>query len=365
MLMRKYNKLYKMINSTLIDLPTPSNLTFYWNMGSLLAMCLISQILTGSILAMHYKNDISMAFWSVSHINRDVNMGWLIRSLHSNMVSMFFIMIYLHIGRGLYYTSYHNKTVWMSGIMMLLLVMMTAFMGYVLPWGQMSYWGATVITNLISTIPYIGTEMTYWIWGNFSVNNPTLTRFYSLHFMLPFIISLLMLIHILLLHNMGSTSPMGNNSNIDKIPFHPYYTYKDLLGLCIMMFMMFIIVTLYPNIMMDPENFLMANPLSTPPHIQPEWYFLFAYAILRSIPNKIGGVVALIMAILILMLPMISKFMYKNLAMKPIKKILFWVFINVFMMLTFLGSCPIEYPFMIMSQLMTTLYFSFFIFMSL
>nr|AMX74116.1 cytochrome b [Chiropterargas boueti] len=362
---RKSNKLYNMINMTLIDLPTPSNITYFWNMGSLLATCLIIQMITGFMLSMHYKSDITLAFNSISHISRDMNMGWLTRSTHSNMVSMFFILIYMHIGRGLYHSSFQNKKVWLSGIMILISLMMTAFMGYVLPWGQMSYWGATVITNLISTIPYIGTNLTFWIWGNFAVDNPTLTRFYSLHFILPFIMSLLVMMHLTMLHMKGSTSPMGNNSNIDKIPFHPYFTYKDILGLCIMLMIIFTIMMIYPTLLMDPENYLIANPMSTPPHIQPEWYFLFAYAILRSIPNKLGGVIALIISILIMLAPMNSNVIYTNVYMSPLKKLMFWTMVNIFIMLTFLGSCPVEYPYITMSQIMTLLYFMYFTFIML
>nr|YP_009000449.1 cytochrome b [Argas miniatus]AHF21650.1 cytochrome b [Argas miniatus] len=361
MIFRKNNTLIKIINSTLIDLPTPSNISYMWNFGSLLSFCLLIQIITGLFLAMHFSSDISTAFTSVSHISRDVNYGWMIRSLHANTASMFFIMIYIHIGRGLYFSSYFLKGPWLSGTLILLILMATAFLGYVLPWGQMSFWGATVITNLLSAIPYIGLSITQWLWGGFSVDNPTLTRFFALHFILPFIISFLVIIHITLLHETGSSNPLGTTMNIDKIPFHPYFSIKDLIGLLFMSFFLMMIVLIYPFLFADPENFIEANPLVTPPHIQPEWYFLFAYAILRSIPNKLGGVIALFLSILIITtLPFISKSKFKSLAMNPVKKSLFWCFVNIFIILTFIGACPVEPPFINLGQMMTIMYFMYF-----
>nr|UYL27208.1 cytochrome b [Alectorobius amblus] len=358
---RKKHFLMKIFNSTLIDLPAPSNISYMWNFGSLLSICLMIQIVTGIFLAIHYSSDITLAFSSISHISRDVNYGWLIRSIHANMASFFFINLYIHIGRGLYYSSFLLSGPWFSGTLIILILMATAFLGYVLPWGQMSFWGATVITNLLTAIPYIGTNITQWIWGGFSVDNPTLTRFFSFHFLLPFILFVMIILHISLLHETGSSNPLGITNNIDKIPFHPYFSMKDLLGVWTFMLMTSYIILIYPYMFMDPENFLMANPLITPPHIQPEWYFLFAYAILRSIPNKLGGVVALVMSILIILsLPITMNPKFKSISNNPFKKLSFWVFINIFLLLTFIGSCPVEPPFIIIGQSLTVLYFSFF-----
>nr|BCW91769.1 cytochrome b [Ixodes pavlovskyi] len=352
----------KKIMNPISNLPTPSNISYMWNMGSLLGMCLMIQILSGLFLAMNFSSDISTAFNMMSHIARDVNNGWLIRSIHSNGASMFFIFMYLHIGRGIYYSSFFFFKTWMTGIIMIFILMATAFLGYVLPWGQMSFWGATVITNLFSAIPYIGSMLTYWIWGGFSVDNNTLTRFFSLHFILPFILLLMVMIHIMMIHEKGSSNPLGLNLNIDKIPFHPYFTVKDILGCMMTLFFFSIIVLIMPYILNDSENFNIANPLVTPPHIQPEWYFLFAYAILRSIPNKFGGVIALVMSILIIItLPFSMKNKFSSFYFFPTKKFLFWIMVNLFLLLTFLGACPVEYPFVITSQILTIMYFSFFL----
>nr|UYB78468.1 cytochrome b [Alectorobius mimon] len=360
--MRKSNTLTKIINSTLIDLPAPSNISYMWNFGSLLSFCLMTQILTGVFLAIHFSSDITLAFSSISHISRDVNFGWLIRAIHANMASLFFICLYTHIGRGMYYSSFILLGPWMSGTMIILTLMATAFLGYVLPWGQMSFWGATVITNLLSAIPYIGPSITQWIWGGFSVDNPTLTRFFTFHFLLPFILMALIILHISLLHETGSSNPLGLSSNIDKIPFHPYFSLKDILGTITFITISSYIILIKPYMFMDPENFLMANPLITPPHIQPEWYFLFAYAILRSIPNKLGGVMALIMSILIILsLPFSMKSKFKSFANNPMKKLLFWIFVNTFLLLTYIGACPVEPPFITLGQILTILYFSFYI----
>nr|YP_010550088.1 cytochrome b [Ornithodoros phacochoerus]AIZ58638.1 cytochrome b [Ornithodoros phacochoerus]UYL27156.1 cytochrome b [Ornithodoros phacochoerus] len=362
---RKKNIL-KIVNNTLIDLPAASNISYMWNMGSLLFSCLSIQIITGIFLSMHYSGDISMAFSSISHIMRDVNMGWMIRMTHANTASFFFIFLYIHIARGLYFSSFILKGPWYSGISIIFILMATAFLGYVLPWGQMSFWGATVITNLLSAIPYIGTSITQWIWGGFSVDNPTLTRFFTLHFMFPFILTALIITHIFSLHETGSSNPLGISNNIDKIPFHPYYTLKDILGLLTMLLALFMIIMNYPFMFSDSENFLEANPLITPPHIQPEWYFLFAYAILRSIPNKLGGVMALFMSIAVLMfLPLTVKPKFKALSMQPLKKLMFWMFINTFILLTFIGACPVETPFITLGQILTIIYFFFFILMAL
>nr|QLD96958.1 cytochrome b [Amblyomma hebraeum] len=351
----------KLINP-MINLPSPSNISYMWNFGSLLGTCLMMQIITGLFLAMNFSSDISTAFSMISHIQRDVNYGWLIRSIHANGASLFFIFIYIHIGRGIYYSSFFFSKVWISGTLIVFILMATAFLGYILPWGQMSFWGATVITNLISAIPYLGQSITYWVWGGFSVDNNTLIRFFSLHFILPFILMAMSMTHIILIHEKGSSNPLGGSLNIDKIPFHPYFTIKDLLGIFFSFLFFSVFVLLLPYMLMDAENFNMANPMITPPHIQPEWYFLFAYAILRSIPNKLGGVMALIMSIMIILfLPLmmknkISSFYYSN-----SKKLNFWFLVNMFLLLTFLGAMPIEYPYDFMSKLITFMYFLIFI----
>nr|AIY56585.1 cytochrome b [Trachemys scripta scripta]CCD33286.1 cytochrome b [Trachemys scripta scripta]CCD33288.1 cytochrome b [Trachemys scripta scripta] len=357
--LRKTHPLAKIINNSFIDLPSPSNISAWWNFGSLLGTCLILQILTGIFLAMHYSSDISLAFSSVAHITRDVQYGWLIRNMHANGASLFFMCIYLHIGRGLYYGSYLYKETWNTGIILLLLTMATAFVGYVLPWGQMSFWGATVITNLLSAIPYIGNTLVQWIWGGFSVDNATLTRFFTFHFILPFAIMGLTLVHLLFLHETGSNNPTGLNSNIDKIPFHPYFSYKDLLGIILMLTLLLTLTLFSPNLLGDPDNFTPANPLSTPPHIKPEWYFLFAYAILRSIPNKLGGVLALLLSILVLFLmPTLHTSKQRTTQFRPLTQTLFWCLIANLLVLTWIGGQPVENPFITIGQVASILYFS-------
>nr|WNN30603.1 cytochrome b [Aneides aeneus] len=361
-IMRKMHPLLKIVNNSFVDLPAPSNLSYLWNFGSLLGVCLISQIITGLFLAMHYTADTTSAFSSVAHICRDVNYGWMIRSTHANGASLFFICIYMHIGRGLYYGSYMYKETWNIGIILLLLVMATAFVGYVLPWGQMSFWGATVITNLLSAIPYLGEMLVQWIWGGFSVDKATLTRFFAFHFILPFVILGMSIVHLLFLHETGSNNPTGLNSNPDKILFHPYFSYKDLLGLVIMIYFLIMLSLIYPNLLGDPENFTPANPLITPPHIQPEWYFLFAYAILRSIPNKLGGVMALLFSILILILiPNLHTSKHRSLMFRPITQTLFWLLIANTFMLTWIGGQPVEPPFIEIGQAASMLYFMLFL----
>nr|UUG47535.1 cytochrome b [Ips nitidus] len=353
--------IFKILNSSFINLPTPSNITSMWNFGSLLGLCLMIQIITGLFLAMHFCSNIELAFNSVAHISRNVNYGWLIRILHANGASFFFICLYLHIGRGIYYSSYLLKETWLSGVTIFFLVMATAFLGYVLPWGQMSFWGATVITNLVSAIPYLGNTIVQWIWGGFAVDNATLSRFFALHFILPFIISAFVMIHLLFLHQTGSNNPLGINSNIDKVPFHPFFTFKDLLGALIMMFILSLLSLQAPYLLGDPDNFTPANPLVTPIHIQPEWYFLFAYAILRSIPNKLGGVIALVLSIAILyVLPFSNKKKFQSNQFYPINKLLFWSLFSIVVLLTWIGARPVEDPYILIGQLLTVLYFSFF-----
>nr|ACN88557.1 cytochrome b [Scomber australasicus]ACN88558.1 cytochrome b [Scomber australasicus] len=360
--LRKTHPLLKSANDALVDLPSPANISVWWNFGSLLGLCLISQILTGLFLAMHYTPDVESAFDSVAHICRDVNFGWLIRNLHANGASFFFICIYLHIGRGLYYGSYLFMETWNIGVVLLLLVMMTAFVGYVLPWGQMSFWGATVITNLLSAVPYVGTTLVEWIWGGFSVDNATLTRFFAFHFLFPFVILAATILHLLFLHETGSNNPIGLNSNADKISFHPYFTYKDLLGFAVLLVALSSLALFSPNLLGDPDNFTPANPMVTPPHIKPEWYFLFAYAILRSIPNKLGGVLALLASILILMLvPFLHTSKQRALTFRPASQFLFWTLVADVVVLTWIGGMPAEQPFIIIGQVASVLYFSLFL----
>nr|AJO67699.1 cytochrome b [Eudontomyzon danfordi]AJO67702.1 cytochrome b [Eudontomyzon mariae] len=361
-ILRKTHPLLSLGNNMLVDLPSPANISAWWNFGSLLSLCLILQIITGLILAMHYTANTELAFSSVMHICRDVNNGWLMRNLHANGASMFFICIYAHIGRGIYYGSYLYKETWNVGVILFALTAATAFVGYVLPWGQMSFWGATVITNLISAVPYVGDDIVVWLWGGFSVSNATLTRFFTFHFILPFILAAMTMIHIMFLHQTGSSNPLGINSNLDKIQFHPYFSFKDIFGFVILLGVLFMISLLAPNALGEPDNFIYANPLSTPPHIKPEWYFLFAYAILRSIPNKLGGVVALAAAIMILLvIPFTHTSKQRGIQFRPLAQVTFWILIADLALLTWLGGEPAEHPFILMTQIASTVYFMIFI----
>lgn len=356
------NPLIKIINSSLIKLPTPSNISILWNFGRLLGLCLIIQILTGLFLAMHYCPNINLAFRRVAHICRDVNYGWLIRTLHANGARFFFICLYIHIGRGIYYRSFWIIETWIIGTTIFFIVIATAFLGYVLPWGQISFWGATVITNLVSAIPYLGNSIVQWIWGGFAVDNATLTRFFTFHFLFPFIILGLVIIHLLYLHQSGSNNPLGTKRDIDKLPFHPYFTFKDLIGFFLIIMILTILTLKSPYLLGDPDNFTPANPLVTPVHIQPEWYFLFAYAILRSIPNKLGGVIALVISIAILyFLPFINKKKFQSNQFYPLNKILFWSLLSIIRLLTWIGARPVEDPYIFIGQLLTILYFLFFL----
>nr|YP_659576.1 cytochrome b [Ventrifossa garmani]BAE96409.1 cytochrome b [Ventrifossa garmani] len=360
--LRKTHPLLKIANDAVTDLPAPSSISAWWNFGSLLGLCLVMQTLTGLFLAMHYTADIQTAFSSVVHICRDVNYGWFIRNTHANGASFFFICLYLHIARGLYFGSYLAIETWNIGVILFLLVMMTAFVGYVLPWGQMSFWGATVITNLMSAVPYVGNTLVQWIWGGFSVDNATLTRFFTFHFLLPFVVMAVTLLHLLFLHETGSTNPTGVNSDMDKIPFHPYYSYKDLLGFIFLLVPLATLALFAPNLLGDPDNFTPANPLVTPPHIKPEWYFLFAYAILRSIPNKLGGVVALLLSILILMVvPLLHTSKHRGLTFRPLSQLFFWTLVANVLILTWIGGMPVEDPFTLIGQVASALYFSLFL----
>lgn len=360
--LRLNHPLFKIANNALVDLPAPTNISSWWNFGSLLGLCLIIQILTGLFLSIHYTANIEIAFNRVAHICRDVNYGWLLRTLHANGASFFFICIYLHIGRGIYYNSYLYHITWSVGVIILFLVIATAFIGYVLPWGQISFWGATVITNLLSAIPYLGTDLVQWIWGGFAVDNATLRRFYTFHFLLPFIVTAITIIHLLFLHQTGSNNPLGINRNIDKIPFHPYFSFKDIVGFIVLLIILTLLTLINPNLLGDPDNFIPANPLVTPVHIQPEWYFLFAYAILRSIPNKLGGVIALVLSIAILfILPFSHLRKFRGNQFYPINKILFWSLVVIVILLTWIGARPVEDPYVLVGQILTVLYFLYYI----
>nr|URX53757.1 cytochrome b [Bifiditermes nr. madagascariensis] len=359
--MRTSHPLMKIANSALIDLPAPANISAWWNFGSLLGICLMIQITTGLFLAMHYCPNTEEAFSSIAHICRDVNYGWILRTLHANGASLFFICIYMHIGRNIYYGSFKLIHTWSIGVMILFITMATAFLGYVLPWGQMSFWGATVITNLLSAVPYVGTELVQWVWGGFAVDNATLTRFFTLHFLMPFIIAAMVIIHLLFLHQTGSNNPLGLKSDTDKIPFHPYFTTKDIVGLIILITILSTLSLKEPYILGDPDNFTPANPLITPVHIQPEWYFLFAYAILRSIPNKLGGVIALVLSIAILFILPTHKSNFSGTQFYPMNQMMFWILTNTIILLTWIGARPVEDPYIITGQALTVIYFTYYL----
>jgi len=360
--LRTHHPLLKIINNSLIDLAAPNNISILWNYGAILGLCLIIQTVTGIFLAIHYAPNVDLAFSSVIHINRDVEYGWLIRYIHANGASIFFLFIYIHAARGIYYGSYLIVETWNMGVILLFLTMATAFIGYVLPWGQIRFWGATVITNLLSAIPYAGKSLVEWLWGGFAVDNPTLNRFFSFHFVLPFIIIGITIIHIMFLHQTGSNNPLGLNRDAERIPFHPYYSIKDILGFIIAITALLLLVIYSPNLFTDPENFLMANPLATPIHIKPEWYFLWVYAILRSIPNKLGGVIALVASILILfILPITHTHHKRRFVFYPLNQCMFWVIVASFFILTWIGGRPVETPYIIIGQVFTLIYFSYFI----
>jgi ubiquinol-cytochrome c reductase cytochrome b subunit len=361
----KSHPLLKLVNSYLIDASQPSNISYLWNFGSLLLLCLVIQIITGVTLAMHYSPSVLEAFNSIEHIMRDVNNGWLVRYLHSNTASAFFFLVYLHIGRGMYYGSYRapRTLVWIIGTVIFILMIITAFLGYVLPYGQMSLWGATVITNLVSAVPWIGQDIVEFLWGGFSVNNATLNRFFALHFVLPFVLVALVLMHLIVLHDTaGSSNPLGVSGNYDRITFAPYFLFKDLITIFIFIFVLSLFVFFMPNYLGDSENYIMANPMQTPPAIVPEWYLLPFYAILRSIPNKLLGVIAMLMAILIiLILPITDLGRSKGFQFRPLSKFMFWVFVVNFLILMKLGACHVESPFIEFGQISTALYFSHFL----
>ncbi len=359
---RKTHPAIKIINGSLVDLPAPANLSAWWNFGSLLGLCLVIQILTGLFLTIHYTPHVDLAFSSVAHISRDVNYGWLLRNLHANGGSWFFICMYLHIGRGIYYGSFLSVETWNIGVILLILTIAAAFLGYVLPWGQIRFWGATVITNIFSAIPYIGKALVEWLWGGFAVDNATLNRFFALHFLVPFIIAALSALHLLFLHQSGSNNPLGIKSDTDKIPFHIYYSTKDMFGFILLLASLTRVALFAPNLLGDPENFIPANPLVTPVHIQPEWYFLWLYAILRSIPNKLGGVIAIFAAMLVLLtLPFTSTQKRRGNPFYPVNQIIFWSLTANTILLTWIGARPVEDPYIILGQTFTVLHFLFFL----
>lgn len=352
------------IDSHIINYPTPINLNYFWSFGSAAGICLVIQIVTGVFLAMHYCANVDLAFDSVEHIMTDVNSGWILRYVHANGASMFFIVVYCHIFRGLYYGSYvyPRGRLWASGVIIFLLMMATAFMGYVLPWGQMSFWGATVITNLFSAIPFVGSSIVEWLWGGFSVSNATLNRFFSLHYVMPFVIAAVVIIHLSLLHKDGSNNPMGINKNADNISFYPYFYTKDLFAFFALALMFSFFVFFYPNMLGHSDNYIPANPMSTPAHIVPEWYFLPFYAILRSIPDKLGGVVAMVSAILVLLLlPIISTSDIRSNKFRPLFRFSYWFLVSDFIILGWIGQKPVETPYIEIGMFATLFYFFFFI----
>jgi ubiquinol-cytochrome c reductase cytochrome b subunit len=360
----KSNPLLRILNAYLIDAPTPANISYLWNFGSLLGLCLVIQIVTGVTLAMHYTPSVAEAFNSVEHIMRDVNNGWLVRYLHANTASAFFFLLYLHIGRGLYYGSYKSPRTltWIIGTVIVILMMATAFLGYVLPYGQMSLWGATVITNLMSAIPWIGQDIVEFIWGGFSVNNATLNRFFALHFLLPFVLAALVVMHLIAYHDVvGSGNPLGISGNYDRLPFAPYFVFKDLITIFIFFIVLSVFVFFMPNALGDSENYIMANPMQTPPAIVPEWYLLPFYAILRSIPNKLLGVIAMFAAILALIaMPITDLSKLRGVQFRPLSKIAFFIFVANFLVLMQIGAKHVETPFIEFGQISTVLYFAHF-----
>ena len=352
------------LNDHLIEYPTPSNLSYWWGFGSLAGICLMLQILTGIFLAMHYTPHVDLAFMSVEHIMRDVEGGWFLRYMHANGASMFFIVVYLHMFRGLYYGSYSSprELVWIVGVVIFLLMILTAFIGYVLPWGQMSFWGATVITSLASAIPVVGDEITHWLWGGFSVDNATLNRFFSLHYLLPFIIAGASIVHLAALHQYGSNNPLGTLGTVDKVPFYPYFYAKDLVGWVSFALFFSLFVYFYPNLLGHPDNYIPANPMSTPAHIVPEWYFLPVYAILRSIPNKLGGVAAIALVFIsLLALPFLNTSAIRSSSFRPLHKKLFWLLVADCVLLGWIGCQPVEAPYVTIGQLASVFFFFYFL----
>lgn len=363
-LLRK-QQLFSIYNHLIVDYPVSSNLSYFWNFGVLAGVCLVAQLATGILLAMHYTPHIDLAFISIEHIMRDVNYGWLLRYGHANGASMFFIVVYIHLARGLYYGSYMapKELLWISGVIILVLMMATGFMGYVLPWGQMSFWGATVITNLFTAFPIVGESISHWLWGGFSIGHATLNKFFSLHYLLPFAIAACAGVHVIILHEHGSGNPLGISSKVDKIPFHPYYTVKDVFGALVFLLFFAVFVFFYPNLLGHPDNYIEGNPMVTPEHIVPEWYFLPFYAILRSIPDKLGGVCAMFGSLLVfLILPFTNTSEVRSSSFRPLYKKFFWFFMADCMILGWIGGQPVEPPFVLIGQVATVFYFVYLLF---
>ncbi len=352
---RKTHPILQPSTNIIYDLPAPQNLSLIWNSGSILGLCLTIQITTGLLLTIHYSPDTTIAFSTISHTIRDVTIGWILKYIHINGASIIFLIIYIHIGRRIYFNSYKRIETWNLGVLIYIIVIATAFIGYLLPWGQIRFWGATVITNIFSAIPYVGISIVTWLWGGFAVSNPTLTRFFTLHFLTPFLIRILALLHLIFLHASGSNNPLGLSSNYNKISFHPFFSWKDIWGFTALILIL-LLSLLSPNTLNDPENFIPANPLITPTHIKPEWYFLWAYAILRSIPNKLGGVIIIFTAILILFLLPINNKTSRS-RTNITRQQHFWLLITSFLILTWIGNSPVEEPYTYIGILSTITYF--------
>lgn len=360
--MRRRDVLVKIVSGSLVDLPSPRRLRYLWNYGSLLGIFIIIQILSGLLLSFHFRGDVILSFDRVIHIMRDVRYGWVLRVIHANGASIFFLLIYIHVGRGIYYGSFKYEKTWLSGVTILLLSMATAFLGYVLPWGQISFWAATVITNLLSAVPYIGVMLVEWIWGGFAVGNPTLTRFFAFHFVLPFVILFIVVLHLFFLHETGSGNPIGLRSNCDKIIFHPYFRVRDIYGFILFITLYIFICLVMPYVFMDVENFILSDPLVTPVHIQPEWYFLFAYTILRSVPRRIGGVISLVISIFVLyFFPFFYANRFRRVNIYIYVKCMFWYFVGNWLLLTWIGACIVELPYRLIGIIFRIYYFLSFI----
>nr|YP_009310848.1 Cobp [Saccharomyces cariocanus]AJG03019.1 apocytochrome b [Saccharomyces paradoxus]AKL82712.1 apocytochrome b [Saccharomyces paradoxus]AOT85169.1 Cobp [Saccharomyces cariocanus]AQX35867.1 apocytochrome b [Saccharomyces paradoxus]AQX35895.1 apocytochrome b [Saccharomyces paradoxus] len=364
MAFRKSNVYLSLVNSYVIDSPQPSSINYWWNMGSLLGLCLVIQILTGIFMAMHYSSNIELAFSSVEHIMRDTHNGYILRYLHANGASFFFMVMFMHMAKGLYYGSYRSPrvTLWNVGVIIFILTIATAFLGYCCVYGQMSHWGATVITNLFSAIPFVGNDIVSWLWGGFSVSNPTIQRFFALHYLVPFIIAAMVIMHLMALHIHGSSNPLGITGNLDRIPMHSYFIFKDLVTVFLFMLILALFVFYSPNTLGHPDNYIPGNPLVTPASIVPEWYLLPFYAILRSIPDKLLGVITMFAAILVLLvLPFTDRSVVRGNTFKVLSKFFFFIFVFNFVLLGQIGACHVEVPYVLMGQIATFIYFAYFL----
>ncbi|KOG96043.1 cytochrome b/b6 (mitochondrion) [Saccharomyces eubayanus] len=364
MAFRKSNVYLSLVNSYVIDSPQPSSISYWWNMGSLLGLCLVIQILTGIFMAMHYSSNIELAFSSVEHIMRDTHNGYILRYLHANGASFFFLVMYMHMAKGMYYGSYRSPrvTLWNVGVIIFVLTIATAFLGYCCVYGQMSHWGATVITNLFSAIPFVGNDIVAWLWGGFSVSNPTIQRFFALHYLVPFVIAAMVIMHMMALHIHGSSNPLGITGNLDRIPMHSYFVFKDLVTVFLFMLVLALFVFYSPNTLGHPDNYIPGNPLVTPASIVPEWYLLPFYAILRSIPDKLLGVITMFAAILVLLvLPFTDRSVVRGNTFKVFSKFFFFIFVFNFVLLGQIGACHVEVPYVLMGQIATFIYFAYFL----